>query len=192
MRLTKKLFSIVALILVCFSVFGFAGCDTRASRGQFSIEGSVNTVTRLTRDNYEPNNNEEYDYLSEMEERKVEAMKGITKILYTSPDGVTESFESGEHYVRVDGKTTAWITGGDSILTKTEYDALNWFAKQQYKERYITAYEYFIAKGGVVNGFNISLEEGIHYFTFNYNGSTSERQSFTIDDPAREDSFQIS
>ena len=188
----KIILSLILAFIMCFSSLCFFGCDNRVNNGGLTVtfkEGVTSiTLNQYTRDTYESEKEEddEYDYLGAVEKEKIKAMKVIENIT-----GEGLSCFHGTYYARIKGEhdDREPVLGFDTVntnayITAEEYDKLGTFAKKKYRERTLTAYEYFLSLGGVVNGFNISKAPGTYEFTFQYNGMTSAPITYVITDPS--------
>lgn len=158
MRLTKKIFSIIALMLICFSAFAFAGCDSPKSNGaKLVVGGSISQVTRLTQNKYEGD-----DWLGELETKKSEYMNSVTIKL-----GNFE-YKSGTWYYNAE--TDTWTTTAPAKTDDKQYKKFN----------FANPYQHFIADGGQVS-FNISLNAGTYQATFSHSEAANQvKLNYTI------------
>lgn len=172
----KIVLSLIVAFIMCFSSLCFVGCGRPdAEELTVTTNGSI-ACARYTRDVYdkERDGDDEYDYLGALEQKKIEAMKVITNIEYKD-----FACFNGTYYVRKKGKdedkvpvTPFGTVENNTYITPTEYAELGWFAQGKYEERYLSAYEFFLFRGGTVSGFNISQAPGTYKLTLEYEGAT--------------------
>lgn len=160
MRLTKKIFSIIALMLICFSAFAFAGCDSAKNKNsglKLTVTGSISEVTRLTQNTYEGD-----DWLEELGKKKSEYMSNVKIKL-----GDFE-YKSGTWYYNAE--TDTWTTTAPNDKDKKKYKKFD----------FSNPYQHFVADGGQVS-FNISLNPGKYQATFSHSEAANQvKLNYTI------------
>ena len=164
----KILLSIVALFMLCFSMFGFVGCDSRANAAKLEIwckeNGTAEEITKADKDTVVARIDLPIHGLDINRDgiEQARTAKGEQADDYNN-DGVLTSSDL------IALKNILFING----FTIKYYDKNKTTGELEVKEIW-TSYKQFINGGGQVSGFDLSKEEGTHEMTFSYNGVSCE------------------